>query len=62
MAIMSNEAFSQNFEFFGSAILLRQSKLGTTANKGTRVLTPDVVYLRWANIETKVLARCCVPE
>ena len=26
--------------------------MGTTANKGTRVLTPDVVCLRWANIDT----------
>ena len=29
--------------------------MGTTANKGTRVFTPDVVYLRWVNIDTKVL-------
>ena len=29
--------------------------IGTTANKGTRVFTPDVVYLRWINIDTKVL-------
>ena len=29
--------------------------LGTTTNEGTRVFTPDVVYLRWVNIDTKVL-------
>ena len=28
---------------------------GTTANKGTQMFTPDVVYLRWVNIDTKVL-------
>ena len=29
--------------------------MGTTANGGIRVFTPDVVYLRWVNIDTKVL-------
>ena len=32
-----------------------QRMFGTTANEGTRVFTPDVVYLRWVNIDMKVL-------
>ena len=33
---------------------LQYRSISTTAHKGTLVLTPDV-YLRWADIDTKVL-------